>query len=396
MVNDASTGLVKTQLTRLSRTWNGIVGPLSSIARSHSSCITRWPKTASASNSKACYLHSATTVARLDDRVDQTHRLPMTHLFPKQQERNVGNSRSEALMQSWLVEACARLILATRWIDKSYRAIDRFRSALVLALASDAVLARFNCLAYGEDEAYQPGSSAFRGYVFPWEEKVVATFFPPPPARLLIGGAGGGREVLALAGRGYEVVAFEPSAALAAAMAGRAANGLNVRVYRASYEDLPRLFSARPEEPCGSLEAEADFDAAILGWGSYSHLRTEEQRMRALSSFARHVRGPILVSFYQFAAHDVVSKGTRTERIRELLKIGSGDRFSVYIGFSHDVSAPELATIAKRSGLSIVHLSEDIKDTNWPHAVLCPIDLADQIRASAAAAPARAVSATGV
>jgi len=299
-------------------------------------------------------------------------------------------------MQSWLVEACARLILATRWIDKSYRAIDRFRSALVLALASDAVLARFNCLAYGQDEAYQPGSSAFRGYVFPWEEKVVATFFPPPPARLLIGGAGGGREVLALAGRGYEVVAFEPSAALAAAMAGRAANGLNVRVYRASYEDLPRLFSARPEEPCGSLEAEADFDAAILGWGSYSHLRTEEQRMRALSSFARHVRGPILVSFYQFAAHDVVSKGTRTERIRELLKIGSGDRFSVYIGFSHDVSAPELATIAKRSGLSIVHLSEDIKDTNWPHAVLCPIDLADQIRASAAAAPARAVSATGV
>jgi hypothetical protein len=286
------------------------------------------------------------------------------------------------LMQSWLAEACARLILATRFIDNLYRAIDRARSALVLAFASDAVLARFNGLAYGGDEAYQPGASAFRGYVFPWEEKVVATFFPPPPARLLIGGAGGGREVLALAGRGYEVVAFEPSSALAAAMAGRVANGLNVRVYRASYEDLPRLFSARPEEPCGSLEGEPDFDAAILGWGSYSHLRTEEQRIRTLSSFARHVRGPILVSFYQFAAHDVVSKGTRTERIRKLLKIGSGDRFSVYIGFTHDVSAPELATIAARSGLSIVHLNEDSRDTNWPHAVLCPIDLAGQVRAS--------------
>src|SRR5262249_6073441 len=168
-------------------------------------------------------------------------------------------------MQSWLAEACARLILATRFIDKSYRAIDRARSALVLALASDAVLVRFNCLAYSADETYQPGSSTFRRYMFPWEEKIVATYFPPPPARVLIGGAGGGREVLALAEMGYEVVAFEPSAALAAAMADRVTKELNARVYRASYEDMPRLFPARPKEPCGSLEAEPEFDAAILG-----------------------------------------------------------------------------------------------------------------------------------
>src|SRR5262245_29124446 len=115
-------------------------------------------------------------------------------------------------MQSWLAEVGARLILATRFIDESYRLIDRARSTLVLALASDAVLARFNVLAYGRLEAYQLGSSAFR-HLFPWEKNVVATYFPPPPARVLIGGAGGGREVLALAEMGYEVVAFEPSAA---------------------------------------------------------------------------------------------------------------------------------------------------------------------------------------
>jgi hypothetical protein len=288
-------------------------------------------------------------------------------------------------MHSWLAEICARLILATRFIDKSYRVIDRARSALVLALASDAVLVRFNSLAFGGDETYQPSSSMFRGYLFPWEENAVTAYFPQPPARVLIGGAGGGREVLALAEMGYEVVAFEPSAVLTAAMAVRVAKGLNTRVYRASYEDMPWLFPARPGEPCGSLEAEPDFDAAILGWGSYSHLRTEEQRIRTLSSFAHHVRGPILVSFYQFASNKMASKA-RTERVRRLLKIEPGDRFSVYIGFTHDVSAGELTTVAERSGLSIVHLNEDSRDTNWPHAVLCPIDPAGQVRPSSAGA----------
>src|SRR5262249_8762530 len=191
-------------------------------------------------------------------------------------------------------------------------------------------------------------------------------------------------DVLALAEMGYEVVAFEPSAALTAAMVVRVAKGLNARVYRASYEDMPSLFPACPGEPSGSLEAESDFDAAILGWGSYSHLRTEEQRIRTLSSFTRHWRGPILVSFYQFASNEMASKA-RTERVRRLLNIGPGDRFSVHIGFTHDVSARELTTVTERSGLSIMHLNEDSRDTNWPHAVLCPIDLAGQVRPSSAA-----------
>ena len=286
-------------------------------------------------------------------------------------------------MRSWLVEVGARLILATRFIDKSYRVIDRARSTLVLALASDAVLVRFNSLAYGGDQTYQPESPTFRRYMFPWEEKVVATYFPPPPARVLIGGAGGGREVLALVEMGYEVVAFEPSASLTAALAGRFANRLNARVYRASYEDMPWLFPARPGESCGSLETEPDFDAAILGWQSYSHLRTEEHRIRTLSLFARHVRGPILVSFCQLAFYERIPGRMWTDSVRRMLKIGPGDRFSVYIGFTHELSAGELNTIAKQAGLLIVHLNEVGRDTNWPHAVLCRLDLAGQIRARA-------------
>src|SRR5262245_3226997 len=224
-------------------------------------------------------------------------------------------------MQEWLIEAGVRLIQATRLVDKLYWNFDRARSALVLACASDAVLARFNRLAYAGIDPFHPESPAFRRYLFAWEEEVVATYFPPPPARLLIGGAGGGREALMLAERGYEVVAFEPSARLAAAMARQITEAMNLRAYRAGYEDLPRLFPAGPEKPGGNLEAESNFDAAILGWGSYSHLRTQDQRIRTLSSFARSVQGAILVSFHEFLEEKTYPTETWGQRIRQLLKI---------------------------------------------------------------------------
>ena len=273
-------------------------------------------------------------------------------------------------MRNLLTEAFARLILATRLIDRSYRAIDRIRSALVLALASDAVLSRFNSLAYSRDGTYYPQSSEFRSYLFPWEEKVVAEYFPRVPARLIIGGAGGGREVLALARMGYDVVAFEPSAVLAD-MARRATKGSNVRVYRGGYEDLPRMFPWREQEPDGTGNVDSTFDAAILGWGSYSHLRTEDQRIQTLSWFARHVQGPILLSFYQFAKSRKISTDRR-RRLKIWPSLRVGNRFSVYIGYTHDVSAAELRAVADRSGLTIVHLNEDSRDTNWPHAILYP------------------------
>jgi hypothetical protein len=85
----------------------------------------------------------------------------------------------------------------------------------------------------------------FRSYLFPKEEKIIKEYFPPPPARCLIGAAGGGREALALAGMGYEVLAFEPVPQLALALAGRKVS--NMRVYCARYEEMPRLFPSCPK-----------------------------------------------------------------------------------------------------------------------------------------------------
>src|SRR5262249_34047500 len=226
----------------------------------------------------------------------------------------------ESSLPAWLIKCCARLILGTRIIDKAYAAVDRARSTLILALASDGVLARFNDLAYARDVTYDPGSPAFRCGLFPWEEQAITTYFPSAPARLLIGGAGGGREALALAQKGYEVIAFEPCAQLATAMACRLEERLNVKIYRACYEDLPCLFPTRSDQPATTLDVEPRFEAAILSWASYSHLRTEAQRIRTLSLFARYVHGPILVSFFTSLRGEAFEKEERTGRLEKLLK----------------------------------------------------------------------------
>jgi hypothetical protein len=279
-------------------------------------------------------------------------------------------------MPSWLLQCYVRLILASRFIDKSYSVIDRARSALILAFAPEAVVTCFNDLAYGRDVSYHPESPTFRRGLFAWEERAIATYFPPPPARVLIGGAGGGREVMALAEKGHEVTAFEPSPPLAAAMACHFPGRLNVKVFRARYEDMPHLFPARPDAPSMTLEAGSSFDAAVLGWGSYSHLRTEAQRIRVLSIFRRYVHGPILLSYSKPLDTPSHTGGFRSA-LKKWLKLDSNDFFSVYSGFTHAVRVAELEAAARQSGLKIVQLNEGgTPDALSPHAVLVPADVA--------------------
>jgi hypothetical protein len=266
----------------------------------------------------------------------------------------------------------ARLILATRAIDKAYRLFDKIRSEFVLAVASGAIIERFNDLSYGKTNSYDPASSAFRKYLFPWEEQVIEKFFPAPPARILIGGAGGGREVFALVSRGYEVVAFEPSKALVESMSNMVAEGIDVKVFCASYDDLPHLSPAKPGHSMANLEDMSTFDAAIVGWGSFSHLTSEESRVRTLKAFAKATKGPIVVSFLSFrpTAKDIPPPSKLRRFLPGKFNREAGNAFSVYIGFYHEMHEAEIIDIAHQSGLKIVHLNTDGRDTNWPHAVL--------------------------
>ena len=253
----------------------------------------------------------------------------------------------------------ARLILATRWIDAAHSAFDKARSRAVVRMASDQVLMEFNALAYQKDSTYVPGAEQFRHHLFAWESATLRAHFPVAPARLLVGGAGGGREAFALAERGYDIVAFEPAAELAAGMADKASTS-SVRVFRGRYETLPDLDPARSGAAEGNLRALAPFDGAVMGWGSFSHLMSEESRIRALESMAAVVDGPIMVSFLAFRR-----SGETAGRLNR-----RNDVFSAFIGYYHVSSPAELRRLAGAAGLEICYLETDEAESSWPHAVL--------------------------
>lgn len=271
-----------------------------------------------------------------------------------------------------LSASLARVLLWTRALDWAYRMFDRGRSELVAALASDAMLDDFNDVAYGGSSFYRPEAAAFRTYLFPWEEDTIERFFPKPPAHVLIGGAGGGREAFALHRMGYRVTAFEPSRELAESLARAAPDRTGLLVYRAGYEDLPHLAQVG-EGPEAELDELDPFDAAIVGWGSFSHLRTRELRIATLEAFARATRGPILVSFLGLYAGQREAS-SRLAQLRRALprRAGRGlaDVFSVYIGFYHRTSEEEIGELAAASGVRVEHGSFDERDTNWPHVIL--------------------------
>ena len=256
----------------------------------------------------------------------------------------------------------ARAILATKTVDRAYRLFDRARSRAVVRWASDAVLDEFNAVAYARDDTYRPETAAFRSKLFPWEAAAVRDHFDPPPGRILLGGAGGGREAFALAEQGYEVIAFEPATELAEAMAVRAVAIPLVRSYRAHYEDLPLLEPARLGDTGADVRDLAPFTAAVMGWGSFSHLASHAARVRALASLGEVTAGPILVSFLAFSSRPTGLFGAQHDR--------RGDVFSIFIGYYHSVTDRELEELAAAANLDVTALNTDETESTWPHAVL--------------------------
>jgi SAM-dependent methyltransferase len=274
-------------------------------------------------------------------------------------------------LRSWFIALQVRLIRATTAVDRAFALFDRLRSALVLGLASDEVFARYSDWAYGTSSTYLPNTSAFRDELFPWEEKVIDRFFPPPPARILIGGAGGGREAFALARRGYEVVAFDPVQALVEAMAANVPEDTHVETYRASYEDLPLLTPVGGGRSMAHLGEMRPFDAAIMGWGSFTHVRTEEGRVHAIQSFARATRGPVLASF--LTRSESAETPTLLGRLRRSLP-GSynrepGNFFGIDFGLFHQFGRAEITGIARQANVEIIYLDLEPQFANWPHAI---------------------------
>jgi hypothetical protein len=261
----------------------------------------------------------------------------------------------------------AHVIRATTGLDRAYTLMDRMRSRVVARLAGDSVLDAYNDLTYGASRVYDAGQPVFRTDLFNWEAEMVAKVLPPPPGRVLIGGAGGGREAFALAAQGYAVTAFEPSIVLARSMAEKARSlNADVEALVGRYEQLPRLGSISGGM-VEDLAARPCFDASILGWASYSHLRTRAARVAALQAFARLTRGPVTFSFYLRRPQRPGTRPGRLARLADSVGLSSdGDRFTPFIGFYHLSAAEELESEIEEAGLRTSIASWDDSDGRWP------------------------------
>lgn len=265
-----------------------------------------------------------------------------------------------------LTALLARLLYATRLVDWCFRRFEGVRRELVLSLASDRLLARYNDLTYARSESYHPGAEAYRDALHSWEETAIARHFPPPPARVLIGAAGGGREAFALAKRGFVVTAFEPSP-LVKLMARARPAGLSLEIFRARYDELPLVRDL--DGAVVDLGPRAPWDAGIVGWASFSHLPTDRDRIETLRAFAALVDGPVLVSYFGWIRPDVTPQ---PRGLRKLLLQRFGDRrpgslFSIDVGLYRQLTEDELRSMAAAAGMEVVAVDTT---SDWPNAVL--------------------------
>lgn len=252
--------------------------------------------------------------------------------------------------QRWL----ARAVWATRAIDRLYGKFNGLRSRMVLRLGSDTFYDAFNEVSYAGQPSYQPGSETFQTELFPWERRVIETQFPKPPATVIIGGVGGGREALALERRGYRVTAFEPAAALVTALHHSLNGRQTIEVLRGRYQDLPVLRSANGSASAVDLRPRAPFDAGIFGWASFSHIRSDAERVEALRQMGALTAGPILLSYYSYMND------------RAALSTSSGS-FAMQVGFFRQFTEADVRAFVAEAGLDVVLLKHD---DGWPCAVV--------------------------
>jgi hypothetical protein len=271
---------------------------------------------------------------------------------------------------SRLARLGATLVRGTHIIDRAYQRFDRLRSMVVLAFASDRFLDAYSTLAYGSTAAYRADSPAFRQGLFAWEQQAIKDFFPPPPARILIGGAGGGREAFGLLELGYSCVAFEPSRPLAASMRakGERTDGSSFRAYCAGYDDLPIMPPVFEPTPV-DLRSGLPFDAAIIGWASFSHIFDDAARVKTLEQFGALTRGPILVSYLSQQPPPNRAEAGRgiVSALRRRATRRGASIFTVAMGYCRLITEADLRALCDRAQMQIVHVD---RDSPWPHAIL--------------------------
>jgi hypothetical protein len=226
---------------------------------------------------------------------------------------------------------------------------------------------------------YSSQAGAGRPTLYAWEEAWLRSDLPAPPARVLLGGAGRGRETSWLIDRGYTVVAFDPARAH---VAQHNASCPEAHVVVLDYESLAHASQARRDGRCDKVSDDAasvldraPYDAALLGWGSVTHVleeRDQDALFEALALLVPH--GPVLASF--FMSHASPAKG-RAAKLGAKLGKALGPAPHAYahaqatsrvwclphLGFAYSFDRERLAELAALCGRTLeLHLN------SYPHA----------------------------
>jgi hypothetical protein len=240
-----------------------------------------------------------------------------------------------------LVRAALATSVAPTKVAFAVRAV---MNGLWLGVLSDDQLRALDELHHADQDRYRQ-EAWNRGGLFDWEAELVGTHLRPGGSICVVG-AGGGREVLALRERGFDAVGFESHPALAAWGARfLAGEGHPGRLRPAPRDELPA--------------GDGTWDAVLIGWGTYSLVRTSDARRALLERSRANLSsgGRILLSHFARPAQQREARWTHTianlgRRARRRAPIELGDTLSPT--FVHLFAPGEVAAEARAAGLDVV------------------------------------------
>ena len=250
----------------------------------------------------------------------------------------------------------AKIVYGSQIIDRGFRKYGRLREKIALKLCHPEFMQSYNEIAYAHMSSYLADSPDFEDELFAWEKHLIEEYFPAPPARILIGGAGGGREAFSLAEQGYEIMAFDIAKVLVKSMQQRIGS-LPIKAFHGAYEDLWGESKNGSELP--SSKELGVFDAFIIGWGSFSHLLDEHDRLQLLRTAKSLVPkgAPILLSFLP-AVNTTGKHLQNPEKAREVMKTAAPTRphdFQARMGFIHRFHENEILSLFEEAELELCY-----------------------------------------
>lgn len=282
---------------------------------------------------------------------------------------------SRGFLAGCLRRTLGHLLEANALLEKQADRTSAFLSALALSGLDARHLSDLTVDAYSRSRP--------RTALFEWEHRWFETELPAPPARLMVGGAGKGLEVEALAARGYRVVAFDPVRAWANTAAKELVPTRCEAFLEGCYEDIAHPDGRAERVLAHELRQRSPYDAILLGWGSFTHVVEEIDRVAILKQLLSMCpRGPLLLSFW--SRDDTPTMPERRmsrwgRRLGEALSAGiprirrPGDEVWPGCGFGHAFTESEIRNLAQNTGYAVKSISTDRAGSVYPHATLIPV-----------------------